>query len=1100
MKKLIDIINDEKADKETISTGFRRLDRLIHGFKKSDLVYIGARPAMGKTTFAVNLAENIARSGKKCAFFSLELSDEMLAKKFSTANSDMEIYIDDTPGITVSEMNQKIKNLKNVDCVVIDYFGLIRPEIKRMDKMQECHDISRKLRKMANELNIPIICTTTVARSENYGERPRFSDLLDGGRLEFYADIFMFLHRNSYYFCEINEDDIEDHTTELIIAKNKHGSTGVINLKYNSETKEFTEEFKLLNKERVELHLHTSFSEMDGINSLVDYINRAAEWGHKAIAITDHGVVQGLPEAYKAAKDAGIKLILGMEGYLVDDEKYPDFMNMKLRDFKRHHVIILIKEDTSFDEDIPKESRVYGRRNLYELISYSHTKTYKSRPLIPKSLLAQKRQGLLIGSACEQGELYQAVLCNESQEEIERIASFYDYLEIQPNCNNDFMINSKSEFHKSIHNEKDLIQINKRIIEIADKLKKPVVATDDAHFLDKEDAECRAVLMHVQGFDDAEVQPDLHFKSTDEMLDEFAWAGNRAKEFVVDNPNKIADMIMDDIRPVPNEYFPFAMEKANEELKEICEKRVRELYGDNPPSQIRARLDKELELLMNFNFSTYYVLAMKIVEDSKKHGYTVGARGSVGASFVAYLCGITNINPLEPHYYCPDCHYTEFITDDSVASGFDLSEKKCPHCNAPLKRDGHEIPYETFLGFDGDKEPDIDLNLSSEYQESAHKFIYKLFGENRVFYAGTIATVADKTAHRYVMEYLEKQGIKDSVSDDEIERLVSGCTGVKRTTGVHPGGVLVLPKGCVIEDFTPVQYFCNDPSTEKLKTHFSYRNSDLDFHLTKFDLLGHDVPTMLKHLEELTGVKAEDIDISAPELYELLTSCKPLGVNPEDIKCETGTLAINELGTEFMTNLLMLTKPKNFSELVKVSGLSHGTNTWKNNAENFVESNSFDFKTVPACRDDVFVYLLHKCKEYENKTGRKSPLSKLDCFKIMEFTRKGKADRFLAELEDKMQAISVDYSYIRSLKKIRYMFPKAHAVSYVIWALQLLWYKLYYPQEFYNVYFKFCYNELYSSIVNKSINEIWQLFKEPSDYHNQYKAVLEMLERGCCLE
>lgn len=860
-------------------------------------------------------------------------------------------------------------------------------------------------------------------------------------------------------------------------------------------------------EKRIELHLHTSFSEMDGINSPVDYINRAKEWGHKAIAITDHGVVQGLPSAYRAAKDAGIKLILGMEGYLVDDEKYPDFMNMKLRNFKRHHVIILIKEDTSFDENIPKENRVYGRRNLYELISYSYTKTYKSRPLIPKSLLAQKRKGLLIGSACEQGELYQAVLCNEGQEELERIAAFYDYIEIQPNCNNEFMIDSKSEIHKNIHNEKDLIQINKRIIEIADKLKKPVVATGDAHFLDKNDAKFRAIIMHAKGFEYNMVQPDLCFKSTDEMLDEFDWAGDRAKEFVIDNPNRIADMIMDDVRPVPNEYFPFDLEKANEELKEVCEKRVRELYGENLPSQIRKRVDRELELLMNFNFSTYYVLAMRIVEDSKKHGYTVGTRGSVGASFAAYLCGITNINPLEPHYYCPDCHYTEFITDGSVASGFDLPEKKCPHCNAPLKRDGHEIPYETFLGFDGDKEPDIDLNLSSEYQECAHKFMYKLFGENRVFYAGTIATVADKTAHRYVMEYLEKQGIKDSVSDDEIERLVSGCTGVKRTTGVHPGGVLVLPKGCVIEDFTPVQYFCNDPSTEKLKTHYSYRNSDLDFHLTKFDLLGHDIPTMLKHLEELTGVKAEDIDISAPELYELLTSCKPLGVNPEDIKCETGTLAINELGTEFMTNLLMLTKPKNFSELVKVSGLSHGTNTWKNNAENFVESDSFDFKTVPACRDDIFVYLMHKCKEYENKTGRKSPLSRLECFKIMEFTRKGKADRFLAELEDKMQAISVDYSYIRSLKKIRYMFPKAHTVSYVIWALQLLWYKLYYPQEFYASYFtvqdisidNFEYIESKDSVKGK-MNEIFnkgkiKSYREENIYY-YLQITNEMIVRG----
>lgn len=804
-------------------------------------------------------------------------------------------------------------------------------------------------------------------------------------------------------------------------------------------------------RKRIELHLHTSMSEMDGISPAKKLVSRAIEWGHSAIAVTDHGVVQALPEAYNTAKGK-IKLILGMEGYLVDDEKYPDFMNLKLKQFKRNHIILLVKEDTSMDESIPKDQRKYGRKNLYELISSSNIKTFKSRPLIPKSLLAKKRAGLIIGSACEQGEVYQSIINGESDETIEKIASFYDYLEIQPNGNNEFMIRSAHEPYDKINSEDDLIAINKKIVAVADKLNKPVVATGDVHFLDEYESKFRAIIMASKGFTDADQQAPLYFKTTQEMLDDFAWAGDRAEEFVIDNPQKIADMIMDDIPPIPPGTFQPHIDGANEELTEKCWSRAKELYGDPVPEYVASRLERELDSIIGHGFGVLYVIAKRLVEESERNGYLVGSRGSVGSSFAAHMAGISEVNPLAPHYYCKECKHSEFFTHGEVGSGFDLPPKNCPICSKPMKRDGHEIPFETFLGFDGDKEPDIDLNFSGEYQSRSHRYTEELFGKDYVFKAGTMATVKDKTAYGYVMKYLDERGLTSSVPRAEIDRLTAGCTGIKRTTGQHPGGMVVVPDKYTVEDFTPIQYPSNDEKKGTYTTHFDFKNSLHDT-LLKLDELGHDNPTLYKYLEDSTGIPVMDVDLSDPKLYQLITSTEPIGVSPKDIDCNIGTLAIPEMGTPFVIGMLEEAKPKTFADLLQISGLSHGTDVWLGNAQELIKSGICNISQVIGCRDDIMTYLIHKAEKYEQKTGNKSPLSKKDCFKIMEYTRKGKAPKELPPYEEAMRTIGVEQWYIDSCYKIKYMFPKAHAAAYVIAALRLAWYKIYYPINFYSAYF-----------------------------------------------
>ena len=819
-------------------------------------------------------------------------------------------------------------------------------------------------------------------------------------------------------------------------------------------------------EKRIELHMHTSLSEMDAISSPTALVKQAIKWGHEAVAITDHGVVQALPEAYAASgKGSKIKLILGMEGYLVDDEKYPDFLNMKTNQYERYHIIFLVKEDTSMDESIPKEERKYGRKNLYEMISASNVKYFKKRPLIPKSLLRKKRDCIIVGSACEQGEVYQAILDDVDEDKLEEIASFYDYLEIQPNGNNAFMLrtsdqeyvtNKRGEEKKNrywkVNSEEDLININKKIIALGDKLGKLVVATGDVHFLSEHDAKFRAIIMASKGFDDADNQPPLYFKTTREMLDDFAWAGDRAREFVIDNPKKIADSIMDNIPPIPPGTFQPHIDGANEELTEKCWNMAKDLYGDPVPEYVANRLQRELDSIIGHGFGVLYVIAKRLVEESERNGYLVGSRGSVGSSLAAHFGGISEVNPLAPHYYCKKCKHSEFFLNGEYGSGFDLPSKNCPNCGTPMKRDGHEIPFETFLGFDGDKEPDIDLNFSGEYQSRSHRFTEELFGKEYVFKAGTMATVADKTAYGYVMKYLDERGIQNVTPRAEIDRLTVGCTGIKRTTGQHPGGMVVVLDKYTVEDFTPIQYPSNDESKGTYTTHFDFKNSLHDT-LLKLDELGHDNPTLYKYLEDSTGIPVMDVDLSDPLLYQLITSTEPIGVSPEDIDCQTGTLAIPEMGTPFVIGMLLEAQPKTFADLLQISGLSHGTDVWLGNAQELIQNGTCTISEVIGCRDDIMTYLLHKAEKYERETGKESPLKKKDCFKIMEYTRKGKAPKELPPYEEAMKAVGVEQWYIDSCYKIKYMFPKAHAAAYVIAALRLAWYKIHKPIHFYSAYF-----------------------------------------------
>ena len=859
-------------------------------------------------------------------------------------------------------------------------------------------------------------------------------------------------------------------------------------------------------EKRVELHLHTSMSEMDGITAPKKLVEKAAKWGHKAIAVTDHGVVQALPEAYFAAKSKGIKLILGMEGYLIDDEKYPDYMNMKNKEIKRNHIILLVKEDTSFDESIPKEERKYGRKNLYELISYSNVSSFKLRPLIPKSMLAKKRDGILIGSACEQGELIQAILNGADDEELERLASFYDYIEIQPNGNNAFMLRSERDIHAGIKTEEDLTEINRRLVKVADKLGKLVVATGDVHFLNETDAKFRAIIQASMGFTDCDSQAPLYFKTTNEMLEDFAWAGDRAKEFVIDNPNKIADMIQDDIPPIPPGTFQPNIDGADEELTEKCWNTAKAFYGDPVPEYVSDRLTRELDSIISNGFGVLYVIAKRLVEQSEKLGYLVGSRGSVGSSLVAHFGGISEVNPLAPHYYCKKCKHSEFFLKGEYGSGFDLPAKNCPECGEPMKRDGHEIPFETFLGFHGDKSPDIDLNFSGEVQGRIHRYTEELFGKKYVFKAGTMATVADKTAFGFVKKYLDERELSAITPRAEIDRLTAGCTGIKRTTGQHPGGMVVVPNQYTVEDFTPIQYPSNDEKKGTYTTHFDFKNSLHDT-LLKLDELGHDNPTIYKYLEDSTGIPVMDVDLSDPNLYKLITSTEPIGVSEDDIDCPTGTLAIPEMGTPFVIGMLIDAQPKTFADLLQISGLSHGTDVWLGNAQELIKNGTCDISGVIGCRDDIMTHLIHVAEKYERETGNKSPLSKEDCFKIMEYTRKGKAPKELPPYENAMKTIGVEQWYIDSCYKIKYMFPKAHAAAYVIAALRIAWYKIYYPLQFYSAFFTVRGGAIDAvaavqgkNAVKKKMNEIKLKGNEATaKEESQYvvlQIVIEMLARG----
>lgn len=1008
-------------------------------------------------------------------------------------------------------------------------------------------------------------------------------------------------------------------------------------------------------EKRVELHAHTQMSEMDATVPASELVAKAAEWGHKAVAITDHGVCQGFPEAANAAKKHGIKVLYGIEAYIVDDLKkvvengkgeslddcfvvfdiettgfnknddsiieigavkveggeitgeYSTFVDPKrsiptkiteLTGIKDEDVsgaplikealiefldfvgdAILVAHNASFDVgfiknkagkidvdinhtvldtlelaralfpqlsrhrlnniakhlgvslenhhravddamataeifvkciDLLREVDIYlledinfyaadkvdkkklranhavilvqnytGLKNLYELTSMAHIQYFYRTPRIPKSLYMKKSEGLIIGTACEAGELYNAVLNNDPPERLEELCRFYDYLEIQPIGNNNFML--KKGLVKS---EEDLRENNRKIVALGEKYNKPVVATCDVHFMEPKDEVFRRILMAAKKFSDADNQPPLYFRTTEEMLEEFAYLGEeKAREVVIHNTNRIADMI-ETIKPIPDETFPPHIEGSDEELTKITMDKAISMYGDPLPEPVKERLDRELGSIIKNGFAVLYIIAQKLVWKSMADGYLVGSRGSVGSSFVATMSGITEVNPLAPHYYCGKCQYSDFdsevVKSFGGGSGYDMPDKECPECGTILIKDGHDIPFETFLGFDGDKEPDIDLNFSGDYQPRAHAYTEELFGKKQVFKAGTIGTVAEKTAYGFVKKYLDERNI--IVSNAEINRLLQGCTGVKRTSGQHPGGQMVVPQGHSIEEFCPVQRPANDVKSHITTTHFDYHS--ISGRLLKLDILGHDDPTVIRMLQDLTGIDPQDIPLDDKKVMTLFTSTEALGVEPDEIGSQVGSYGLPEFGTKFVRQMLVDTQPHTFSELIRISGLSHGTDVWLNNAQELVRAGTATLSECISTRDDIMVYLIY------------AGVEKINSFKIMEKVRKGKG--LTPEDEAEMKENGVPNWYIDSCKKIKYMFPKAHAAAYVMMAYRIAFFKVHHPECFYATFFTVRADDFDYELMCSGKGRVQATIKEIEEKGNgmstKEKGVLTILE------
>lgn len=1032
-------------------------------------------------------------------------------------------------------------------------------------------------------------------------------------------------------------------------------------------------------EKRVELHCHTKMSDMDGVSEAQALVARAHDWGHQAIAITDHGVVQAFPDANhyveRLDKEDPFKIIYGVEAYLVDDlteiavneqgqtlddtfvvfdiettgfsaaedriieigavkitdgaivDRFSTFVNPEVpipfeiqqlthitddmvleapkieealpafldfvgesalvahnagfdvgfieqncvrlgrsRTFtsvdtvglarvllptlskyklnivakalnislENHHRAVddaaataeiyvkfiemlkergmtTLKEVNAFGDmnpDAIKKMPTYhaiilaknevGRVNLYTLVSLSHLKYFARRPRIPKSEFNKYREGLILGSACEAGELYRALLDGKSEETIAKIVDYYDYLEIQPIGNNAFMI--ASEKQRNIKSEEDLKNMNRRIVQLGEKFQKPVVATCDVHFMDPDSEVYRRIIMTGKGFSDADSQPPLYLRTTEEMLEEFSYLGSKkAEEVVITNTNKIADSI-ERISPVRPDKCPPVIEDSDQTLRNICYDKAHSMYGEELPEIVVERLERELNSIISNGFAVMYIIAQKLVWKSNEDGYLVGSRGSVGSSFVATMAGITEVNPLSPHYYCTNCHYSDFESEEVRAfaggCGWDMPDKVCPNCGQPLVKDGFDIPFETFLGFKGNKEPDIDLNFSGDYQSNAHKYTEVIFGEGQTYRAGTIGTLAEKTAFGFVKNYYEEHGSRKRKC--EIERIVEGCTGIRRSTGQHPGGIIVLPHGENINSFTPVQHPANDMTTDIITTHFDYHS--IDHNLLKLDILGHDDPTMIKMLEELveqlTGkpFKATEIPLDDPGVMQLFADTGSLGIKPSDIGgCPVGCLGIPEFGTDFVIQMVVDTKPKTLSDLIRISGLSHGTDVWLNNAQTLIQEGKATISTTICTRDDIMTYLIN--------TGMESELS----FTIMESVRKGKGLK--PEWEDAMKAAGVPDWYIWSCKKIKYMFPKAHAAAYVMMAYRIAYCKVNYPLAYYAAYFSirasaFSYElmcqgkEKLEFYLRDYKNRSDSLSKKDQDTLKDMRIVQEMYARG----